>query len=586
MYKTSQWNILTWNNYFIVWRNISFSIFKTFLSPLFWSLSVDSIWLSLRTIQRGRCYTFDWVNDVLTLNNFADWNSFITCWIQPLASSQPSFNIVFEYSIWSARYWFFIEKSWWFNYFWITKGTNFKRSDFQVLENQRYFISIDMATFTAKLDLVDLNFWANNIASNATFTDQMRVWASCVSWFFGSCSLYDLRIYSVPKNWEDLQNIMDWWIDNVGLEMMMKMDEWAWTVAYDSSGNGRHWIHANWVQHIELTNWKWADFQNQYWYTDNLWSLIPRNESNISEDVLWFPLQFDWRVKYNSLLRWRYMIFDWVNDYLWNQPWIDFWTTNFTISFMYKHTTSWSWLFRTIFSNSYNVTPGRFAIYLRSNRMNLYRWAPYVDMWTVWPIFNVWQIYNIQLVRNWSSFAYVIDWVSYPLSSFAWNFGGTQYLMVGNSSTNIFNNMEIRDLSINLWWDIIAYWAMDEWWGSVAYDSSGNGRHFDLINWVARGVWQYWSIQYITQWHTDNAGVAIPRNIAIPSEDVMWWTLQYVGDWQSLLPNWIVDFNYRLAPELINESVPNMYEHWDTLPNNMQKNTSTYKETNFRLLKS
>lgn len=403
----------------------------------------------------------------------------------------------------------------------------------------------------------------------------------------------DVRLFTTSKNSDERQNIMNWWVDTNWLVAQYKMDEWSGTIVYDSSWNWQNWTLVNWVQHIELTDGFGSDFQNQVWYTDNAWVLIPRDEINPTQDVQWNPLQYTWRVKYDAELIGRSYSFNWINQFV--QINTDLWASvNLTISVWYYHDKIWR---GTIASSwpSYNnprlylaIDDSRRVWFSRSNNnysnQSLEQNRRYhicvTSVWWIDTIYIDWVLDKTASTESlrttqttfslWSGFAWATKWNMYDLR-------------VYNKWKSIAEIWEIMSWWVDTDW-LVAQYKLDEGGGNTAYDSSWNAYHWSLINWLQQITWKnLWTARQ-KLWHSQSWLVSIPRNEAIPSQDVLWNTLQYPWDGYYLLPSWQVDFNPWLAPELIRKNAPINYTYWDSLPATMTKTTATDKENNFIVL--
>ena len=380
----------------------------------------------------------------------------------------------------------------------------------------------------------------------------------------------------------------------------------AWALLdYQLNGNTRNlWFWAN------ATVVGTATYFQEY---------IPRNEDTPTQDVLWNTLQFSWRVKYDAQLWGRFNTFNWINQYgiVTNSSRIMNWL-NFSFSVFLRvknipNDSGWYFIF-----NKYN-TLSSFA------GMHLFFWgqtSAYARNFTIWwragnssadwyfvarstDTIEIDRVYNVVWRKTWATIEIRVDWfLKWSVSSalFSGSLSNSTNLHIWSFLwANWFSNIDVRDMQlfnrsitdqeiqdIYIWEYVLSdqRYNMSELSWSIIYNSANAFDNGSLVNWVthATAQWQG-SIARQRFGYTDNAWVAIPRNESIPSEDVLWNTLQYVWDNQSLLPWWRVNFNSAPSPELLRLWVDQDYSHWDTLPVWMTKKVDWYKENNFLVLK-
>ena len=341
---------------------------------------------------------------------------------------------------------------------------------------------------------------------------------------------------------------------------------------------------------------------------------IPRNEFIPTQDVLWNTLQYSWRVKYDAQLWGRYYVLNWANQYL---------RTNYTFPFdAWQEFTLFVWSDFLTANTSDWILDCRsdstvwFFCYLDVSTLYVWRNTTWVSWYIATAEIPIWT--NIvQITHPWwlnaNDFFIYADWVQLAKNIFRNNAipslcTATATIWYKNwtfTSWLWYYHWKIWDISLisrskniteiqadyKKWYqtwtpsDFLFNFSCDEWIGTVAYSRHEQWRTANLVNWVSHATAQWQgSIARQVLGYTDNAWVAIPRNEAIPSQDVLWNPLQYVWDDQSLLPWWRVNFDTAPAPELIRAWADKDYTHWDTLPVNMRKTVDWYKENNFLVL--
>jgi len=593
--------------HFLFVSQVSDAIAHTFNSVLWYvgNLSKDKIWQETRPIQRGRALSFDGVDDYVQLPNATAFNLVdfsISAWFK--ATSKENTRIFSKDNIhdWPVRKLIALKPAniwtnkpfWWILIWlqsifvespnslvvWWTYHISMTRKDWEYLRLYIDWILVDEELSTTFFWPIDSNIWPTiwNYKSNDSI------------WEYFNSDIRDVRVYNKVKTDAERQNIMNGNSDADGLVWQYKTDEWSWTIWYDSSWNWLHGTLVNWVSHITKTDWFGSDFQNQVWYTDNAGMLIPRDESNITQDVQWNPLQFNWRVKYDARLYGRYMSFDGVDDYV-TRPNI---FANDTLITAWIRVPSTSLNINLLFE--YSIWSLRYWFFLRWNKISYVKNYTFrtsietiaANQWyhiTLDLINNKMYLNNIELTLGSTSWALPSD---IPNTIRLWSSTVSWYHGLGNMyDVRVYNTLKTQIERQNIMnWEIdinglLLQYKLDEWSWTIAYDSSWNWHHGTLINWVSQWEWPQWSVARQTRGHTQSWFVSIPRDESNITKDVLGDDLQYPWDNKSLLPWWRVDHNPWLAPELIRRTVPTDYDYWDTLPATMTKVTGGNKERDF-----
>ena len=565
-------------------QQVATDIAHTFNIQLWYdgSLSKDKIWTQTRPIQKWKCISTNWSNSYATAWPFVGWDKLVCCWLK--YTDDVKWNQLF---FWNATVWRFYMWRWnWNLAIWTWWSVFLNWPAYPIAKNIRHHVWLLQ------------NWTQTSIIINGAIVYTVTTWSPTAgAWTFiwqvtnlhySAIDVYDFRIYNWAKTLTEITEIMNWKIDLVGLASMYKMDEKTGTTIYDSSWNNEFRTLFNWVNRLELEDWFGSDFQNQYWYTDNAWVLIPRNEAIPTQDVQWNPLQYTWRVKYDAELIGRWYGFDWINDYISlvssNLLIADFaqdWEIESFISIEKRQTGLWrilslraAWSVLIISVNARDIV---FAI-----------GSPSADFsYRILPVWWDDKANFTFLVKhtNWWNLEIFINWnleYSQPIWSFT------------NPTTNLARIWSFWSWDViewKIWFMRISYqWydtinlKMNEWSWIIAYDSSWNWRNGTFFNWVQHTTWKWLWDERQTEWYTQSWLVSIPRDDSNPTLDVLWNPLQYPWDWYSLLPSWQVDFNPWLAPELIRKTVPTNYTYWDALPATMTKKTGANKENNFIVL--
>lgn len=580
----------------------------------------DVVWDERRDIQPWRWYSFDGINDyvqIWDLNGYFRDNASIIIQLKldlatPWVASQTwIFNIS---DIAGVSHYPFTN---WLAYFSAFKTTRVDNVSLSPLINrtQRHWLIITSQPWANGWRLyqndilVHTDLWEVWPASVwwRRFPALSNIWWNSSSWNYFLWDMWSVSLYSRTLTIWEIRNIVRKnRLPRQSLQVMLKMDEGSWTVAYDSSLNMDHWSMVNWTSHVTFTDWWWSDFQNWYWYTNNWWVLIPRNEAIPTQDVQWNPLQFSWRAKYDWLLTWRYYTFDWTDDYVDITPssFFSLWNWDVTFTTWIRVDPSNSAL-RAIFSIWYNITASWIGFYVNSSwSLFLTRWQPWwytvLANWS--SVLTQWQRHHVWFKRESNVFYLYVDWVEFTwITSSLWLWSATSEVNIGKIWTNSFywfgdmhsiqfykralSLAEIQDIRTN---DAInnvdMMYKFDEWLWTTAFDSSWNGRDWILVNGVQHNLWPWvWSSAFIRLWYTDSSWVAIPRDESNTSLDVQWNPLQYTNRGYDLLPWWEVDFNPWISAELIRENADKNYQYWDDQNSKNAKITQTDKELNFTI---
>lgn len=480
----------------------------------------------------GRYYSFDGVNDYAetSLNVSGDYNISFRARSTDV-TSRPTFYPIGIRVVWWQWAWIYFGGS---NAtiggkIWVYDGvSSFINSNVTAVINQLYHVSVNRAWNNYTIFINGVNAWSWTIQGQDIVN--FRFWArndvNVVQsfWGFFKGDMYDVRVFNKIKTWAEINNIMNWEIDTDELVWYYKTSEWSWTIGYNSAWSTNNASLRNWVAHWS-EQWSWSIARQRHW--------------NTTENALILPWVWP-RAQAN---------------------WINFWTNNFEIEFDYLHTAGWWWFLSILAFSWWDLW--WFSIASFNNQLSLWRSNGFVFMWSVSFTFSRWQLYKCKLIRNWSSFSFVVDWVVYTLSSFSWALWWTSLLYFGRLPWGNFLQMSLASMKVSISWTEVLSYDFSQTWDSIAIDSIW-GNNATLFSWAF-------------MWYTPT----FPRNESNITQDIFGNPLKYIWDNQSLLPWWRVNFDTAPAPELIRLWVDQDYSHWDAFPASMTKTVDTYKENNF-----
>ena len=540
------------------------AIAHTFNSVLWydWNLSTDKIWQQTRQIQRGRAYNFDGANDRIDFNWF-DSLGFLASWkftidVRCNFTTTANFPSLFHiYQGAAAASFFYSVQAWRPEIYYYMNPTN-AASQFRIVRTAAALpTNVPVRITLSYDDAINTN---NGVDRVKIYVNWSQV--SVVSWW-SVWSLWTINKFdTLPTFWSVLNNYFYRWqawdlklansvmtpseIDNsTNLWAHYKMDEGNGTIAYDSSGNNRHGVLVNGVAHTTFTNGNGADYQNQVWYTDNAWVLIPRNEAIPTQDVLGNALQYTWRVKYNAQLWGRYYSFDGTNDRVQMPVTTAYHLTNFTISLWFVQTAKVNTRLR-----SYDWWAPRKLISIKgrglSNRLEFGLWITTLQQ-LAWPVLETWRVYHLTAVRQaWIEIRLYLDgvlvgsqvstqlWpIDVPWSPTLWSYvSASEFYDWQMRDVRVYNvaKNDAEVAAIYNWAEdmngIVSIHNLSEWAGTIAYDSSGNWHHADLINGVSHWSAQWrWSTARQRYWYTP--AMYFTGTVYADYDAIVFWTADF-----------------------------------------------------------
>ena len=297
-------------------------------------LVIDKVGGQTRDIQPGRCYEFDGIDDQVTTPYTPSSNEVWVSYYFKLSASTVSAN--------GIQFGFFSGLGDSYNiYYWGANsnkyfGFNTWNSDSFGINGVGIIDNTDWHHIVAKFNFGDHSqgqLWINGVEHGLsqqlgptlnktlgaqTFNIAKQPNNNHDQKFGGKMS--DVVIYEGSLSANQIDELtQNGFINDLTPNAMYKMDEALNAISFDASGNAHHGT----IENATLSTFHAVDsgvnksWQNNVGYTNENGVLIPRNESNTSEDIQGNPLQYSGRVKYNLELveshSWRN---DNSNDYV------------------------------------------------------------------------------------------------------------------------------------------------------------------------------------------------------------------------------------------------------------------------------
>lgn len=352
-------------------------------------------------------------------------------------------------------------------------------------------VFIETIAYTISSPAGQLDIWSRS--------DAVSLW---VDW-----EIHDFRVYNTVLSSDNVAYIYTDWSSgtdpSANLSGHYELNEWSGTTINDSSWNGNHWVATNITE---------ADF----WGT-----LLPRDEANITKDVSGASLQYSWAVRLNmDFVESMCATFDWVDDYI---------TTPVNISSNVREiktrisTTSagtevildgrtWGSTWRTIYHINWIIS-------FKVNATLVSSVSSYND--------GEW--YEITISYDGTTMTLSVGEEVLTNSISLWSITSANMLIwvISYGTKNFYYLWKMCDVEVYEDGVIVWNYPLAEWWGTIAYDVSGNGNHgatTGITESTFRGSTQDVFHYNLTQWFTqvaefDGVNDYIDTNYDIDSTD-------------------------------------------------------------------
>jgi|GEM_PF-953686 len=403
-----------------------------------------------RDIQQGRCYDFDGANDHVDIDFVSSSTSFsFSMWVK--STQSPSYDFLYDQQ--TVRFVLafnasinnnigFYDGSSWHNF-----GASPNDGNWHHL-----VWNFDNGTATLYVDNVQLGSTISYSVNSLSNAGEQSIGAAYTGGNnpYDGC-LFDFRVFDrvvTPSEINDLYNHKLGVASN-DLIAWYKMDEKAGSVAYDSSGNGKHGVITGTTASTFHAVQNEYSFQNQVGYTSSGSTLIPRDESSPAYDVLGNPLQYTGLAPLNAqFVGSNCATFDGVDDYglVPSDEVYNIGTDDFTMVFRGKLQDTGTW--QSLFSIGYSNYSNGLAFYINpSEQVAPWRSGLSLGVSTGKIKFN--QDTVITLSREVGQIKISIDGVVENLTTYAGQLGGASHeIRLGSQSSGLDMKGQLYDFII------------------------------------------------------------------------------------------------------------------------------------------
>lgn len=298
-----------------------------------------------------------------------------------------------------------------------------------------------------------------------------------------------------------------------------KMDEGDGTISYDSSGNGNHGTLTNITSSFHATglevSYSWL---NQVGYSDSVGDIkIPRDESDITKDVLGNDLQYTGRVKYNQkVVESPCGGFDGVGDYVDSSIVLGS-INSYSLSCKFYIESTGST--QTIFDSRDDANDGVRVFVTNTGLLQLKHNSATLN--TIKTL-NYSELYTLSVEWDGTNHTVLIDNEEFTFSE-----NGAVSVMetfkVGArsfGSPDSYFKGKLFDFNLEVNGTAIVYYPFTEKAGIKIYDTSGNGNHGTLVTSDEDAFWS--QAQDVYHYALKN-GFSIGNNLIAYSNDFTQW---------------------------------------------------------------